>query len=251
MRVAQQIMKTNLRVTQSDFYSDFETGKNREIDVVARSYDYYEPLNVISIAELEIFSMIECKSNQKPWIIFKGSSSVSLWDLEAPLRNKEAQTLINKINKNGFLLKLAEDAASGVTQAFTTGKDVPYEALMGALKAAEAKIRIEREAELEKITDTDSIIEEHSFSVCAFPVVVTDARLFNCCLKENGEIEICEVEYAAVCTRYPRRKERWKKGTVVYIFRESSVEVFLNGLNEFRGELKSKLPKLLIKSNSK
>ena len=172
--------------------------------------------------------------------------------LEVPLGNEEAQKLLLKSSEktqSSFLLNLAKFAANGVTQAFTTGKDIPYEALMGALKAAEARIQIVLEAESEKYIEKYTTIKEHKLPVCVFPIVVTDARLFECYLTKSGETEVCEVDYAAIGIRYPRREAKWKKGVVVYIFRESSIEQLIKGLDEFRELLKGKLSELLTQSD--
>jgi hypothetical protein len=62
MRVAAAFRKTGFDVRQSSLYADPESGKNREIDVIAADPDY--------IGIVEIHFVVECKSSKKPWVLY-------------------------------------------------------------------------------------------------------------------------------------------------------------------------------------
>ena len=66
MLVAQAFQKEDFLVSLSDFYEDFETKSQREIDVTAlRWSDFDKPV------VLQVCCRIECKlARDKPWILF-------------------------------------------------------------------------------------------------------------------------------------------------------------------------------------
>jgi len=253
MRVAKHFSSKGFRVTQSDYYIDFESGQKREIDIIARTYDWYEPPIELSISEVEIFANIECKAHQnQPWVFFKGDQN-SIHDFETPLSNSDAQTLLNKTRTslgNTHFYQMAKSATNGVTQALcNTKQDIPYKAIMSALKSAEGKTIAELEFEKDK--EAAGGIDEYRYSACIFPIVITDAKLFEVSLTEAGEISVKEVGYSAVATRYPRRKERFSKGTIVYVFTESAIPELTKALDEFRAKLKIGLPEVLMHKNQR
>ena len=61
MQAASAFRAAGFEVRQSSYYSDSETGKGREIDVVARDPD--------TLGVVDITFIVECKSTKKPWVI--------------------------------------------------------------------------------------------------------------------------------------------------------------------------------------
>ncbi len=255
MRVAQRLLNADMDVIQSDFYVDFETGVNREIDITSRSYDYFEPPGELGIAELEIFTSIECKSDKtKPWILFK-SSNISMWEFELPFCNSEGLQIhpnMNKKSEDGFLKHLAINAGHGVTNAFTSGRDIPFKAVMGALKAAESKLdsEVQRHSELTKLHKSDP--NRNKLAICVIPLVITDALLFECTISESGKPNLNEVEFGSVAMRYPKKRGHvLQRGTIIPIFTEVALDKYIKGIEEYRALLKGKLPNLLAGKSDK
>ena len=245
MRVAKYLSERNMFLSQASYYIDYETNKNREIDIISRLYDIYESHRELAVAELETYATIECKAHQTdPWVFFK-DTKISHWDFESPLRNNDAKLLLRKSEKelkNNLLYKLTKSSSTGVTQAFSK-KDTPYTATMGTLKAAEAKIR--KALETEKIVHQDEDLDEAKHAICVFPVIITDARLFEVSLSDENTGEFKEVEYTSVAIRYPRKKETYSKGTVIYVFRETAINALADALEDFEKIMKGNLAKIL------
>jgi hypothetical protein len=61
MRTASAFRKAGFEVQQSALYADEETGKFREIDVLALDPDIIGILNILFV--------IECKASSKPWVL--------------------------------------------------------------------------------------------------------------------------------------------------------------------------------------
>lgn len=127
-------------VIQSDYYVDDETGKLREIDVKA-----YKTIGVEKPGHehfMQVGCTIECKlATDKPRLLFasqpdslfadKDNKSISEYYYPPSLAvgSKIGEWLLNKIssyhNLEGFE-RYDSVEAYGITQAFTTGQDVPY-----------------------------------------------------------------------------------------------------------------------------
>ena len=69
MRVAAAFRKAGFEVRQSDVYMDHESGKTREIDVIATDSDY--------LGVVVTHFVIECKSSKKPWILLSSDDALS------------------------------------------------------------------------------------------------------------------------------------------------------------------------------
>ncbi|MFN3581963.1 MAG: hypothetical protein ACK4VV_15990, partial [Pseudomonas sp.] len=149
MRVSRNLAIRGFGVTQSQYYEDHDSGKLREIDVVARLYDFVEPKSYVAIAELETFSVIECKSTSNPWVVFC-ETKPGIWSIEQALSNNAGEKLLARSRKEiekTALYGWSRTAGHGVAQAFGGKEDMPYTAVMSATKAAEAKSRVALEAE--------------------------------------------------------------------------------------------------------
>lgn len=252
MKVAKAFKERDMLSSMSSYYTDYETEKNREIDIVSRQYDNYEPFHASSaaIAEVEVLSTIECKSHQGTWVFFK-NTKLSRYDFECSLLNNDAKKLFFKSKneiKNNLFYKLLESSATGVTEAFSQ-KDTPYTATMGALKAAEAELILAFERE--KKCHLDKEVEITTAS-CIFPIVITDAKLFEVSLSDENLWDFQEVQYTSVATRYPRGRSRGgAKGTVIYVFQESAINHLADALEDFHEILKVNLYKLPKYESSK
>ena len=195
MVVAREFQSAGFRVFQSDYYSDPETNTPREIDVIA-----YLQEDVGSCL-VRISFCLECKSSQdKPWIIFTSEDiqlapparivqrTASIFGtllLKKLVSVKEVQSL--------NMFSLPQRAGYGITQAFTSGKDIPYEATVGAAKCAVAKAL------------KADIVSKTQQPVCEimFPIVVTNGKLFECHLNETNEVVISEIEMGVLVWRNP------------------------------------------------
>jgi hypothetical protein len=88
------------------------------------------------------------------------------------------------------LFHLPDNHAYGVTNAFKEKLDIPYQAIQGAQKAAQAVVAH---------YDREQALPSRVEIVCiAFPLVVIDAPLFDCKLGNTGEIELQKVESATL-----------------------------------------------------
>lgn len=198
MQVASTLQDLNFRVIQSEYYKDPESGDFRELDVVG--FMQREVGDVV----LRISFMIECKcSVDKPWLLF--TSRNTRLSNRARIAQRAANTIgqgflweiVDQIEiQNSPLFSIPERPAYGVTQAFTSGKDICYSAVTGVSKAAQAEIR-----ELDK-KKTD-LVDFLAADICSiiFPVVVVDARLFEVFLAGESEPNVGEIENGVLLWR--------------------------------------------------
>ena len=195
MAVAKALHKAGFRLTQSATYEDNETGKTREIDIIAQRES--SGRNMF----FQVGVTIECKmASNKPWLLFLpqttnetllpfhllGSSvaNVLLFNIYTQPRFKDLLSQIQALR-----LCNPSNVAYGLTDAFNTKKDIPYEAATTAVKASLSQVR-----------GIDKLNKSTSFKLCTvmFPVIVTDTRLFECRLDNIGEIHIEEVQLGFV-----------------------------------------------------
>lgn len=194
MRVARQFRSNSWWVLQASYYSDVETKQQREIDIIAYRNHYLEgsksPL-------LEISICVECKySKDKPWILFSSENREEPTSFLLPVLSTDTfasleKTImeLNPLPKS--LFKPQSRLGYGLTQAFTTSKDLAYEAVMGVAKAAIAKAQ-ERPR---------NKINEQLISL-VFPVVLVDGILFEAFLSHQGEVELHKSEHGILNLSY-------------------------------------------------
>jgi hypothetical protein len=186
--------KKDIFVNQSDYYIDSDTGKLREVDVLASTYGY--GANDALEFELEVNFCIQCKlSKDKPWIVFSPKRQGSGFLSPILSESSEAywQYVCRKVApvKGRFVLStmIEGPVCYGVTMAFTSGKDVAYEAIMGAVKAA-----VWKAIQADDISSPGKSI----FGTVNFPVVVFDGRLFRCWLDDSDEVAVLETDSAVL-----------------------------------------------------
>jgi len=175
MKVAMQLKKYNFGVLQSFYYDDPETNISREIDVIARSID--------NGGLLEMFSVIECKKSQKPWIVFTSEASVQNRITSfAVMGETTKSSIIKNITKMLQIDWLRKEGRVGysITEAFTNKEDSSFKAGISATKAA---ISLSKSNQLAGV----------NYFNFYFPTVVFDGQLFECYLDENGNSVVNEV----------------------------------------------------------
>lgn len=184
MRATNMAREAGLRAAQGAYYPDPESGAQREIDVVASTSDLTGLLNLSLV--------IECKaSRDKPWVLFTSEQNESgknrlfsfAISTEAGRRGLAGKLLGEELSSSTWFAR-SERTAYGITQAFTTGVDVPYAAVVSALKAAIAINGL--------LANTESDLKELDFSFY-FPVVVLDGMLLECFLGPDGDLQVEEV----------------------------------------------------------
>lgn len=179
MHVAATFRKVGFEVRQSSHYVDAETGKGREIDVVARDPD---PMGIV-----EIYFAIECKSSKKPWVLLASPDTLSGYNrifTLGVLSEKAVDAFAQRISE--FLKTLPWLRKEGVAgyafrQAFGGQSDHAYSAAVSAGKACQYLVRPPERGYVAPF-------------VLAFPVVVVDAPLIQCVLGRGGRLNLQEVD---------------------------------------------------------
>lgn len=203
---------------QSEYYTDpeDEQGTSREIDVRASWSKVNSPdTGPVTIARVTL--AVECKrSIDKPWVAFTSTSG----GLAGPARviqrasDSRGQRFLRSVMsvreiQDLPLLGLPERVAHGVTQAFTSGNDVAYQAIMSAAKAA-------------KTMSSPKGRGSARFMEIVFPVVVVEGRLFECFLSDANEIEVRACDRAVLVWR----REVVDIHTIVHVVTSDAFEAF-------------------------
>ncbi len=225
MRVASTLQKCGYRVVQSEYYIDPESGNSREIDIVAIvNKEIHGVLFRISLH-------IECKRSKKPWILFTsankslaGSARVSQRAANSLGRNFLLQACRESSVQELALFALPKRPAYGVTQAFTTGKDVCYSAVTSASKAAYATV-----AELDEIQQRKKSLvlfpRAHDICSIALPIVVVEGELFEAYLSEGSSVIVNEISNSTLLWR---NQVVGRPHTIVNIVSSSKFSDFAN-----------------------
>ncbi|NOH01036.1 MAG: hypothetical protein HND47_03185 [Chloroflexi bacterium] len=117
----------------------------------------------------------------------------------------------------------------GITQAFTSGQDVPYKAVTTVLKAS-----IDRITMLQEIQEDEKMPKSYEFFGIVFSIIVIDGSLFECNIANNEEISLNKVGYSKI---------QWKNRLPtsiypeVYIVTKEYLGNFLNLVNETTNRL--------------
>lgn len=232
MQVAAIAQRAGFRVIQSEYFEDPDTREFRELDVVAHVQ------KIVGDVVVRLSLLIECKrSTDKPWLLFT-SDRVTLGGVA-----RVAQRAGNDLGRS-LLLRLAlKDSVQnlpifgiptrssyGVTQAFTTGKDVCYAAVTSVSKAASAF------ATAESDTVRRGFLDRGPRFLCSFlfPIVVVDGLLFEVYLDREGAVA---VEAADKGTLLWRNRVVRMPHTIVTIGSISSFEGIVNQAYDSAGRL--------------
>lgn len=241
MLVAQGFREMNADIIgQSKFFIDPETDKPREIDVLA---GWNRMDKVAGSIELTVTFFVECKSQQKnPWVIFSSGRTYSSYSFYFPITHSGRRLFRSELLDKAEFSRMAimqRAMGYGVTQAFESKVDVPYQALMSSTKSAIAQI-LESNTYEEKYP-LDRTPFDFSIDV-TIPVVVTDATLFECHLDENNIPNLNEV--SSFCLRWEYPFLTWEprpRYIPVYIYNANSIGQLLGDADELRQELFSRL----------
>ncbi|RJQ24376.1 hypothetical protein C4565_09925 [Candidatus Parcubacteria bacterium] len=236
MKVARCFQNAGFRVSSSEYYLDPDENKPREIDVIASLEE------TIAGKNFQLAFVVECKvSKDSPWVCFQGipeqkrDSSIGFIARLATIQGKDLLTEVscNPDITTNRLFELPENHAYGVTNALKNKIDLPYQAIVGARKAANALI-----AHYDKIQAPPNPIH----TVCiAFPLVVVDTPIYNCVLGPDGNIDLEEVTSQTILrtgfdTYY----------SIVEIVSASSLELFISSKAEvmsvFLKRLRNRIP---------
>jgi hypothetical protein len=193
MKVASAFRAAGFEVTQAGHYIDPETGKSREIDIVAIAPD------IIGITR--IYFVLECKSSKKPWILFTSPeghhrvfsyalasesarnviherffkpevSSTELFEGKAPIYDR--LKWMRKDKQIGYAARQAH-----------SDTDAAYAALLAAIKAGNYILESQQRPKGDRFT-------------FVFPVVVIDAPLLRCHLDDTDQVRLEEIEEGEV-----------------------------------------------------
>ena len=178
MLLAKTISSKTSDIIQPYYYTDPETNVLRETDLVARFTD--------DIGLLQLLFVFECKKLKKPWIIFSSDTlAINRINSFAFINETTRSVLIEHISELIELswFKKPERLGYSVTQAFTTGDDQCYKALMSATKGAFATYH------------------EQSSGIpflFVFPVILFDGNLFESYIDSTEEIKAIKIETGMV-----------------------------------------------------
>ena len=232
MKVARCFQKAGFRVSSSEYYLDPDERKPREIDVIAIMEA------IIAGKTFQLAFTVECKSSKgSPWVCFQGDSkqqrdsSIGFIARQSTIQGHDLLTEVscNPDITTNRLFELPESHAYGVTNALKNKIDLPYQAIVGAQKAARALI-----SHYDRIQTHPNPVH----TVCiAFPLVVADTPIFSCALGHEGNIEIKEVSSHTILrtgfdTYY----------SIVEIVAASSLETFIDAKAELMSNFLRRLP---------
>lgn len=223
MRVANTLIESGFEVRQSLFYIDPESDEAREIDVVGRSTEITDVVDISFV--------IECKSTSKPWVLFTSENTFvnynqffayCLYSEAGRKRFCRRSTSIQKLGD--FLTWFDKKGRNGyaVTEAFTSNVDNTYKAIMSTLKASIA---------LKTLGDK----EQRNPLIFIFPIIVVDGCLFESYLNNNGKLVVEEIEKGFL--HFPRKIGK-VTGTTVYVFTLNYLAQFIVEAKRVTAEIK-------------
>ncbi len=178
MEAAFAFREAGFLVRQSVVYTDPQSDKGREIDVLANDADF--------IGVIDISFVVECKSSPQPWVIFTSEDAFSLYNRVhafAVTSGAAKDALSERCGQDWWNKWIArpEYGGYGFRQALRKDADPAYTAAIGAVKACHGIVQ----------DRTSSSIPLLAF---AFPVVVVDSPLFECSRNVDGTLKLVEVQ---------------------------------------------------------
>ena len=195
LQTARHFQTGGFDVAHSSFYKDPETGKLREIDVVA-SRDLPGGKWWIRVT-----FVVECKAGQNQSWVLLGSPTApvdGIGRLTVGIRSKRAGTLGPYLRRRSpvgtvDLWKRSQRPARGLVRVGNGNEDVAYAAITTLVKAATAQL-----AFAETLEETGEQVAEF-----VFPVLVVDAPLYRISLDVAGEVAFEEIPAGTVSWRHP------------------------------------------------
>jgi hypothetical protein len=225
MEAAAAFRAAGFEIRQSYTYPDPQSDKGREIDVLAIDPDF--------LGIIEISFVLECKSSKKPWVVLTSEDALANYNrLFAFAVTSEAakKSLASRLPNFGALepyISRPSHRGYGFRQAFSENNDSAYATAIGVIKACAGIARDRQETKIPRL----------SF---VFPIIVVDSPLFECSLKNDGDLELKEVEKSEFLfsARIPDHV-----GTCVRVIKKEQLKAFSEKAkilaNTIRSELKS------------
>ena len=227
MKVAKAArLNGTFQVRQGWHYLDADTTVSRETDVVLTVSDHY--------GLVEINFVIECKSSNKPWILFLADNVAESYSTihSFGFFTEEALNAIFEIKEYMFDVKRDANSsekntpkrllwnkgckitAYNLTQAFDGNSDAPYAATMSSIKAA---------LWLSKNSFWSGCGPKFAISI---PIVVTSSTLFSCYLNKTNESQLDQIQNGKLfSTQFINGEQR---GVNVYITTEDYIEKLIH-----------------------
>ncbi len=178
MKAAAAFRAAGFEVRQSSFYTDPETNKNREIDLVALDPD---DLGIVNIQFI-----LECKAGKNPWVLLCSRDALRNYNrlfAFAALSKTARHILIDHIEGDfdAFSARIPwikkEELSGYSLRRAHSEKDTAFEAAVGVAKACNAFIQGKQEVD---------------WIAFAFPVIVIEGPLVRCWLDGNGDVQLDE-----------------------------------------------------------
>jgi hypothetical protein len=218
-------------VLQSQVYLDDETGKLREVDVVANWWNPVRRETSTSGAQrrgarwLGIAVVVECKRSSQPWIaLTSGQAPRDRWP-DAILRSLPQETYedsflpfeIEERAKTAPLLNWERPLAHSVVSMSDSDsrRSQPYDAIRQVISGAHGVIQE---------TGGPGDITVQPWVHLVVPVIVTDAPLFECWVDQENAIQVRHVPVTVWSSRLS--KESPFTTTSVFLVHEEGVARF-------------------------
>ena len=194
MRTAARFADAGFNVVQSPYYVDPETSAAREIDVLAHKE------NVETDAWLRVSCVVECKSGRDaPWIVFPNREGLLAPHARVSMLGASilSRPFLSRISRNIAISGLKAFSSTrisglGMVQAFKEHPDHAFAAMMGAGKAASYLLD-----EWAKHSEADETFD------LVWPLIVTEAPLFQATLSAENELSVEKIDAATVLWRHP------------------------------------------------
>ena len=222
METASALRGAGFDITPSYIYTDQETGKGREIDVLATTHD--------RIGLLHVAFLIECKSSSHPWIIFKSKDSESSYSplsalgLYSDTARAAASRLVTSSNAIRWFTYRSDRCGYGLRQAFGGENDSAFAASVSVIKATSAILSLPRLASPR--------------IVFAFPIIVVDAPIFECTLSDKKELDLSQVEQSSFTFSQHTPNQT---PCVIRVVHKAALNHFASFAREFSDSLKNEL----------
>jgi hypothetical protein len=156
---------------------DDDSGKNREIDILATKSD--------KMGFSHAGFIIECKSTTNPWVVFKSKGASSYantligLNLHTDTANSAIERLLSNPNNIKWRLQKRDDFGYGLREASSGQNDSAYSICTSLIKASRSWLSSPRVA--------------NPRVAFAFPILVVDAPIFECRLNDDHQIALHEV----------------------------------------------------------
>jgi len=244
MAVARALHDQWFAVSQSVYYLDEATSKQREIDVTAQMERGVEG----AAFRLVVTFVIECKASpEKPWILMVANPHRNFPHQGSPsycsVANSPGLILLSNLHlatgipQPGFFYGPAE-TAYGCISAFRKGEpDDAYSAPLIAAKAARALLR--KRGDLPSFA---SIVLKQREANWWVPLVVLDGGLFAAELESKATLAVREIKWGRLLLKNP---DTGGEQTVVDIVTWDALEAYLD---DFKREMDAYAQAIAVRS---